>query len=52
MDCPRKHEPLKEIELEGVLVDICPTCGGVWFDPNEMKISMKPMRTPGGNYWI
>lgn len=36
MDCPRKHEPLKEIEFEGVLVDVCPTCGGVWFDANEL----------------
>lgn len=36
MDCPRNHEPLKEIEFEGVLVDICPSCGGVWFDANEL----------------
>ena len=37
MDCPRNHEPLKEIEFEGVLVDICPSCGGVWFDPKELE---------------
>ena len=37
MDCPRNHEPLKEIEFEGVLVDICPSCGGVWFDSKELE---------------
>jgi Zn-finger nucleic acid-binding protein len=36
MDCPVCAEKLKEIERSGVLVDICPSCKGVWLDRGEI----------------
>ena len=37
MNCPRKHGPLQEAAFDGVLVDICPSCGGVWLDARELE---------------
>lgn len=37
MICPRTGKPMKEIELEGVKVDVSTGCGGVWFDHFEIK---------------
>jgi Zn-finger nucleic acid-binding protein len=37
MNCPRDNRPLKEIDINGILVDICEECGGVWFDNQELK---------------
>ena len=37
MKCPRTGTVLKEIEIEGVKVDISEACGGVWFDNFELK---------------
>jgi Zn-finger nucleic acid-binding protein len=36
MDCPVCGEKLKEIERSGVMVDICPSCKGVWLDRGEI----------------
>ena len=36
MDCPVCGERLKEIERSGILVDICPSCKGVWLDRGEI----------------
>ena len=36
MDCPVCGERLKEIERSGVMVDICPSCKGVWLDRGEI----------------
>lgn len=37
MQCPRTDGELKEVEVEGVKVDICASCGGVWFDAHELE---------------
>jgi len=29
---------MKKTELDGVLVDKCSTCGGVWLDANELEM--------------
>ena len=34
--CPRDRSPLAARKLEGVTVDECPTCGGAFFDANEL----------------
>lgn len=36
MNCPRTGTPLKEIEIDGVVVDFSEACGGVWFDNFEL----------------
>ncbi len=36
MDCPVCGERLREIERSGVMVDICPSCKGIWLDRGEI----------------
>lgn len=35
--CPRTGEPMLEVEIDGVVVDVSTGCGGVWFDTMEVK---------------
>lgn len=35
--CPRCHEPLIVVELEGVELDRCDACGGIWLDAGELE---------------
>lgn len=37
LKCPRTSAPLKEINVDGIKVDISEKCGGVWFDIYELK---------------
>lgn len=36
MTCPRCSSALKEAEFEGVMIDTCEKCGGVWLDSGEL----------------
>jgi hypothetical protein len=36
MQCPNCHQPLKDIEYEGVHIQTCPACGGDWLDAGEL----------------
>jgi Zn-finger nucleic acid-binding protein len=47
MDCPVCGERLKEVERSGVLVDICPSCKGVWLDRGEIDKIMATERQGG-----
>ena len=35
MRCPRCTGKLVETKFEGVLIDRCDNCGGIWLDPGE-----------------
>ena len=35
MKCPRCDGNLKESDFEGVMIDTCDQCSGVWLDPGE-----------------
>lgn len=37
MICPRCNSSLVEVSKEGVLVDICANCRGVWLDRGELE---------------
>jgi len=38
MKCPRcVNVELLEVNKYGVLVDICPVCGGIWLDKGELS---------------
>jgi uncharacterized protein len=38
MNCPRcSGTVLAERERDGILVDVCPTCRGVWLDRGELE---------------
>jgi uncharacterized protein len=36
MKCPRCDGNLKESNFEGVMIDTCDNCSGVWLDPGEL----------------
>jgi Zn-finger nucleic acid-binding protein len=35
--CVHGHGPLKSIVREGIEIDYCPKCGGVWLDHGELE---------------
>jgi uncharacterized protein len=37
LSCPNCTAPFKEVVREGILIDICPTCGGVFLDRGELE---------------
>ncbi len=37
MDCPKCPGKLKEIAVDGVKVDFCWVCEGIWFDAGELQ---------------
>jgi hypothetical protein len=41
MHCPKCGVDLTEIDYEGVKVDKCFSCGGVWLDAGELELVSK-----------
>ena len=38
MNCPRCQEgPLSEREREGITIDVCASCRGIWLDRGELE---------------
>lgn len=35
MKCPKCHKPMESVEYQGVEVDRCTGCHGIWFDLRE-----------------
>jgi Zn-finger nucleic acid-binding protein len=35
--CPRDGSELVEVERNGVMIDACPTCRGMWLDRGELE---------------
>lgn len=57
MNCPKCYEPLRIAERQGVEIDYCPECRGIWLDRGELdKILERTMQNelppspPGGYY--
>ena len=46
MDCPACDAQMREFELDGVMVDDCLRCGGVWLDAGEAKDLVKQNPSP------
>ncbi len=38
MDCPVCREPLVVAERDGIELDVCPWCHGLWFDAGELAL--------------
>lgn len=36
--CPNCHEPMVVLEWEGIEIDLCPSCRGVWLDLGELEL--------------
>jgi Zn-finger nucleic acid-binding protein len=45
MNCPVcEGSRMREVEKNGILVDVCPTCKGVWLDRGELDKLMGDVR--------
>ncbi|AFV75965.1 zf-TFIIB domain-containing protein [Thermus oshimai] len=42
--CPNCGVGMKEVERRGVLLDVCPQCGGVWLDKGELEKLLSEVR--------
>ncbi len=42
--CPNCQSGMKEINREGVQIDMCPQCHGVWLDRGELQKLMDAVR--------
>ena len=38
MDCPKCNQQLTQIKINGAEVNRCDSCGGIWFDKDELKL--------------
>lgn len=36
MNCPKCYEPLRIADRQGIEIDYCPDCRGVWLDRGEL----------------
>ena len=51
MNCPKDRQPLETVNVGGLRIDRCPTCGGTWYDRDELRVLKN--REAGGDYrWI
>ncbi len=37
MNCPVCEDRMKEVDRNGVTLDVCPSCKGVWLDKGELE---------------
>jgi uncharacterized protein len=44
LTCPNDGAGMQEINRNGVLIDVCPTCRGVWLDRGELEKLLSYMR--------
>ncbi|MEK3733347.1 MULTISPECIES: zf-TFIIB domain-containing protein [Paenibacillus] len=54
MKCPVCDDVrMREVEKNGVLIDVCPECKGVWLDRGELEKLMSEIREvrPAFNEW-
>jgi uncharacterized protein len=51
MSCPRcPKEQLDERERDGVTIDCCPSCRGIWLDRGELEKLITRGRTESDDY--
>ncbi len=48
MQCPRCDGTLEELVYEGVLIDRCNKCSGVWLDAGELDLLTQEEASGGG----
>lgn len=48
--CPNCQVGMREVERRGVLVDVCPQCGGVWLDKGELEKLLTQVREVERDY--
>ncbi len=48
--CPNCQEGMREISRNGVMIDVCPKCRGVWLDRGELEKLMTAVREVEASY--
>ncbi|MEL6329828.1 MAG: zf-TFIIB domain-containing protein [Planctomycetota bacterium] len=38
--CPKDNTLMERLDADGIAVDRCPSCGGIWFDLGELRALM------------
>lgn len=51
MDCPKGHGALASQALGSIQIQACPTCGGTWFERDELRL-LKDHEAHGDYRWI
>jgi Zn-finger nucleic acid-binding protein len=41
LNCPKDHVPMQKKTREGITIDKCEKCGGLWLDKGEMEKIIK-----------
>jgi len=44
LDCPVCRAPFREVLTDGVLIDVCSRCSGVWLDRGELEELLRRRR--------
>lgn len=44
--CPNDNSPMQEINRNGVMLDVCPQCRGIWMDRGELEKLLELSRPP------
>ncbi len=44
MLCPNCQKPLHTLNYHSIIIDLCPLCGGLWFDPKELPAYLETFR--------
>ncbi|NBD26891.1 TFIIB-type zinc ribbon-containing protein [Paenibacillus glycinis] len=51
MNCPICNDSrMREVEKDGILIDVCPSCKGVWLDRGELDKLMNDVREVRDEY--
>lgn len=50
MSCPGDGQPLTSVIHRGIEVDVCGTCGGVWFDHGELQKILAQSAAPAQRF--
>lgn len=51
--CPHDNQQMnKELVYDQVLIDRCPSCGGVWLDGDELEIMKSIIEQQGRNSYL
>jgi uncharacterized protein len=47
MRCPKCGDSMSEMEMTGIMVDKCKSCGGIYFDSGELELFLKSNKPEG-----
>jgi len=52
LPCPKDGHALTSVIHRGIEVDVCGTCGGIWFDPGELQKILAQSTDPAARRFL